>query len=105
VAGMRVVSLKVPREFWEEHADAEVPLRAWYKVAEDADWTSIQDVRQVYAHADAVTLDSGLCVTVVNIGGNKYRLIARIIYEHHLVYVKRVLTHAAYTKGRWKEQL
>ena len=68
---MRVISLKVPREFWQRHPDAEGPLRAWYKVAEDADWASIQAIRQVYTHADAVTLDSGLCVTVSTSAGTR----------------------------------
>lgn len=39
-----------------------------------------------------------------NAGGNKYRLIARVIYEYHRVYVKRVLTHRQYDAGKWKGQ-
>ncbi len=38
-----------------------------------------------------------------NIKGNRYRLIARIIYVTQKVFVRRVLTHAAYTKGGWQE--
>ncbi len=42
-------------------------------------------------------------MTVFNIGGNKYRLVARIRYEYRLVNVRVVLTHAEYDRGLWKE--
>jgi len=32
---MRVISKKALREFWEEHPDAEDPLKAWFAEAED----------------------------------------------------------------------
>ena len=61
-------------------------------------------MRRVYPHADAVTVESGGIVTVFNIGGNKYRLIAAIHYNRHKVYmyIRAVLTHAEYDRGRWK---
>ncbi len=39
---------------------------------------------------------------VFNIGGNKYRLIARVKYEWGLLNVRAVLTHDQYNKGTWK---
>ncbi len=93
------------REFWRFYPDAEVPLTAWWRQAITSDWAKLSDVRAVYPHADAVKLPCGLVVTVFNIGGNKYRLVTRIIYEYRRVYVKLVLTHAAYDSPRWKEQL
>jgi mRNA interferase HigB len=41
-------------------------------------------------------------LTVFNIGGNRYRLIARVEYEQQRVYIRHVLTHAEYDKGAWK---
>ena len=38
------------------------------------------------------------------VGGNKYRLIAAIHYNRRRVYIRHVLTHAEYDKGKWKEQ-
>ena len=42
-------------------------------------------------------------LTVFNIGGDKYRLVARIRYDYKLVNVRRVLTHPEYDAGAWKE--
>jgi mRNA interferase HigB len=99
---MRVISKRRLREFWDEHSDARPPLLAWWKTALKSDWGSIQEVRQTYPQADALQLKSGLVVTIFNIGGNKYRLVTRIIYEHRRIYVKLVLTHAEYDKQSWK---
>ncbi len=101
----RLIGLRPLREFWEWRPDAEVPLQAWYRVARCAEWNSIRDVRQTYPDADAVTADSGATMTVFNIGGNRYRLITSIWYEGQQVYIKMVLTHAEYSKERWKKQL
>ena len=99
---MRVISLKLLREFWKKHPDAELPLRHWYKTAVQADWSSLQEVREAFPHADGVTT-SGETVTVFNIGGNKYRLIARIRYDYQLINVRSVLTHQEYDAETWKE--
>ncbi len=100
---MRVISLKRLREFWDLHPDAELPLRHWYKTTLKADWRNLSEVRQTYSHADGVRSKSGETLTVFNIAGNKYRLIARIRYEFRLVNVRCVLTHRAYDEGKWKE--
>ena len=80
-------------------------MRQWYKAALHASWKSIIDVRVQFPHADAVTVKSGAVVTLFNIGGNKYRLITRIEYQRHKVYVKRVVRHSEYSRGAWKETL
>jgi mRNA interferase HigB len=102
---MRVISRPRLRKFWEAHPDAERPLKAWWKVALAADWADVQQVRAVYPHADAVKLDCDLLVTVFNIGGNKYRLVTRVIYEYRRIYIKAVLTHREYDSEKWKDQL
>ena len=100
---MRVISLKLLREFWDQHPDAETPLRHWYKTATKAEWRSLQNVWQTFPHADGVKTEAGETLTVFNIGGNKYRLIARVRYDYQLVNVRHVLTHAEYDLGNWKE--
>jgi len=75
----------------------------WYKTAILADWRSLQDVRCTYPHADGVRTEGGETLTVFNIKGNKYRLIASIRYDYQLVNVRCVMTHAEYDEADWKE--
>jgi mRNA interferase HigB len=65
--------------------------------ADKAEWKHLEDVRSMYPSADAVGE-----FTVINIGGNDFRLVTRIVYLHHLVYVVEVLTHAEYDKRKWR---
>ncbi len=102
---MRIISRKRLREFAERHADAAEPLQKWYALFRAAKWENLQDVRRVYPHADTVRVARGNRVTVFNIRGNKYRLIAAIHYNRQLVYVLRLLRHAEYSKNFWKDSL
>jgi mRNA interferase HigB len=85
------------KDFWVSHAGAETPLRAWYQVARLATWRSLEDLRQTYPSADLVER-----LTVFNVGGNAFRLIARVEYERQEIYIRNVLTHAEYDKEDWK---
>lgn len=102
---MRIISRRRLREFWEEHANAEAPLRSWYQVVSDADWGSFADLRQTFSSADYYNPDNGRAAVIFNIGGNNYRLIAGINYQTTIVYVKEVMTHAEYDKETWKDRL
>ena len=92
-----MISRRMLREFSGRHPEAKTSLDAWYHVATHATWTSLADVKQVYPQADFV---AGL--TVFNISGNHYRLITHIVYRYQTIYIKAVLTHAEYDKGKWK---
>jgi mRNA interferase HigB len=90
---MRIISRKTLRDFWEAgHSDAEQPLKAWFAEAEKADWATMSDIKARYAHASVVDAER----VVFNIGGNKYRLVAKIWFPGRTVWVKFVGTHAAY---------
>lgn len=91
---MRVHSLKTLREFWEKHTDAEGALRAWLKTAEKASWSSFSDVRKSFASADVIWGNRA----VVNIKGNKYRLVLKINYDWKIVYIRFIGTHAEYDR-------
>jgi mRNA interferase HigB len=95
---MRVISKKRLREFWQVHKAAEGPLKAWHQVVTDADWENPSDVKAIYNTVDQVGKK-----LVFNLGGNKFRLIAVIDYERHRVFVRAVLLHKDYDKGKWKE--
>jgi len=102
---MNVISRKRMVEFMRRYPDSAGPLELWYRTARKAQWQSLRDVRIIYPHADVVDVTSGATVTVFNIGGNKYRLVAAIHYNRRRVYVLRLMTHAEYDKGSWKQTL
>lgn len=94
---MRVISRKKLKQAASAHAEVTSSLDAWYRIAKKAEWKSLADVRITWSSADIF----GNC-TIFNIKGNKYRLIAWINYQTKKIFIPRVLTHAEYTKGEWK---
>ena len=95
---MHIISRKRLREFWTRHPHAEIPLRAWHQHVRSLEWRDFAAVRATYRSADVV----GKSV-VFNIGGNKFRLIAEINYSRGKVFVRHVLTHEEYDRGKWKQ--
>ncbi len=91
---MRIFSHTTLREFWQIHTDAEEPLRAWYRIARNADWRSPAHVRARYADASIIADNR----VVFNIKGNAYRLVVRIIYSHRRIYIRFIGTHAEYDR-------
>ena len=95
---MHVISRKRLKEAAEKHSDLAAPLDAWYRIARKAKWMNLADVRKTWASADSVEW-----YTVFNIKGDDYRLIAEINYLTGRVFLRYVLTHAEYDRGRWKK--
>jgi mRNA interferase HigB len=93
------------REFEDKHPAAAVGLEHWLDVTRAARWTKLHDVRQLFRSADEVKVASGRKVLVFNICGNEYRLIAAVHYNIGKVFVLRFMTHAEYSKDRWKNKL
>jgi mRNA interferase HigB len=94
---VRVISKPAILTFAGKHPDALVPLMNWYRIARKARWSSLAEVKRDFGHADIVGRR-----TVFNIHGNDYRLIARVNFRTHRVFILHILTHSAYNKGDWK---
>lgn len=95
---MHVISRKALKAFWLRQPESEVPLRRWYTLMTTTDFTSFAELRETVPSVDMVEN-----LTVFNIGGNKYRLIASIHFNRKKVYVRHVLTHSEYDQGKWKQ--
>jgi mRNA interferase HigB len=92
---MQVLSLGPLREFWERYPQAKGPLRSWYKIVSAANWTGPADVRATFGTADFV----GDKRIIFDIGGNKYRIVARVVYDpFYRVMIKFVGTHDEYDR-------
>ncbi|MCA9108753.1 MAG: type II toxin-antitoxin system HigB family toxin [Planctomycetaceae bacterium] len=103
---MRVISISRLREFWETLGcgDSEGTMRAWYTHVSNktVTWKTWGDLKAEFGTASPV----GNCV-VFNIGGNKYRLVTRVLYPSQKVFILKVMTHTEYDKydkDTWKEE-
>jgi mRNA interferase HigB len=102
---MQLVNLLLLSRASRKFPAARKPLEEWAQTVQASVWTSLQEVRRTYPGADGVAVRSGGIITVFNIGGNKYRLLTSIFYGSQRLYLIEFLTHAEYTKGRWKDRL
>jgi mRNA interferase HigB len=97
---VHIITHRTIKEFAEQHATARTWLDNWYRVAKKAVWKELKDVQAVYQTADQVEN----CLIFDK--GNDFRLIVRVLWatekRQGVLFVKKFLTHAEYTKGRWK---
>ncbi len=89
---MRIISKKILGEFWEKHADSQQQLKSWFREASNTEWESPVDIKNGYPNASFLQNNR----VVFNIKGNKYRLIVRISYDYHMVWIRFIGTHAEY---------
>lgn len=91
---MRVIAVSTLRQFWENHPDAEQPLKAWFDEASKATWSQPSEIKDQYRSASVLKNRR----VVFNIKGNDYRLIVAIAYKLGIVYVKFIGTYAGYDR-------
>lgn len=93
---MQILALKALREFWTKHPNAEKPLRTWYRLVGAVQWASPNEIKAAFgANVDFV----GDNRVIFDIGGNKYRLVVRVVYgPFYRVMIKFVGTHDEYDK-------
>jgi mRNA interferase HigB len=94
---MKVISNSALRAFAAQHPQADDVLQGWRRVVEKNRFDNWAELKAAFNAVDKVGE-----LTVFDIGGNKYRLIAYVRFERQIVYVKAVLTHREYDKGAWK---
>jgi mRNA interferase HigB len=90
---MHVLSLGKLRDFWTKEPQAEKPLKAWFKVVSLVTWNNFAELKTTFGSADAI----GDSRVIFNVGGNKYRIVARIAYgPYHRMMIKFLGTHKQY---------
>jgi len=94
---MKLISHRTLREFAAMHPESNQTLQEWRRLIERNCFPHFAAIKQVFNSVDKVRE-----LTVFNIGGNKFRLIAYLQFDKQVVYVKAVLTHKEYDKGGWK---
>lgn len=91
---MVIIAKSALVRFIGKHSDTLVPLMEWYDIVSEADWSNVNDVKQTFNNADYVGNER----MVFNIKGNRYRLVAAVIFSIRTVYIKFIGTHAEYDK-------
>ena len=95
---MRVITAK---RIWEAKAKwphSSTALDEWYRKIKVICPEDFSALRSFFPAADEVGP-----LHVFNIGGNKLRLIALVRYQTQRLYIRHVLDHRDYDKGKWKE--
>ena len=71
------------------------PLQRFVTIARTALWPHFPAVKETFATTDYAPATGTL---IFIIGGNKYRLIARVDFEEQLLVIQTVLTHQEYDR-------
>ena len=95
---MHIITRKRLIEFAIKHPACSAAVESWYRIVKRTDFNSFAELRQAFPGADKVAN-----LTVINIGGNKARLIAAIHYNTRRIYIRHVLTHKEYDRGYWRK--
>lgn len=91
---MVVISKSTLKKFIGEYPNAAGPVLQWYIRVKEADWKDLAGLKEQFPATDYVGND----LYVFNIGGNKYRLIARIFFSVRTAYIRFMGTHGEYDK-------
>ncbi|MFC1502347.1 type II toxin-antitoxin system HigB family toxin [bacterium] len=93
---MKVVNIEIIDSFIKKHADIKDQICAWLYEIKEAEWKTPHDIKKRYSSASF----KGNNRVIFNIKGNKYRIEAKISYHMNIVFIKRIGTHAEYSKWR-----
>lgn len=80
---------------WPQSATA---LDAWFRIMKGSEPQSFAEMKGIFPSTDKVG-----SLHVFDIGGNKIRLIATVHYRAKRVFIRHILDHPEYGKGKWKE--
>ena len=80
---MKILNIEEIEKFVKKHADARGVFERWRQITEVANWKNFEDVKRDFPSADRYKTCS-----IFDIGGNKYRLIAKINYGEGLQVVR-----------------
>jgi mRNA interferase HigB len=92
---VKVFGEAVLAAFAQKHPASRKPLQRFVTIARAADWPHFPAVKETFPAADYAPATG---TVIFNIGGNKYRLIARVDFEEGLLVVQTVLTHPEYDR-------
>lgn len=95
---MHVFAEKPIREAKAKWPRAASAREQWYRLAKGSSPADFAAMKAIFPATDKVGE-----LHVFDIGGNKLRLIAFVRDRSQKLYIKHVLDHREYERGKWKE--
>jgi len=83
--------------FAKNHAESRAPLARFLTLARAASWEHFPALKETLPTAD---LGKSTGKLIVDISGNKYRLIAAINFDTQELNIERILTHREYNREK-----
>ena len=82
-------------KFTKKHPVSRRPLQRFLEIVRAAEWPHFPAVRRTFPTTDYAPASGML---IFDLGGNKFRLVARVDFEEQLLYIQTVLTHEEYSR-------
>jgi mRNA interferase HigB len=89
-----IITRKTLLAYAEKYPNAKNALFEWYHEFISAEFKNFQELKSVYRNASLVGDDR----IVINIMGNHYRLVIRVVFVYKTIQIKWFGTHAEYDK-------
>ena len=97
---MNLLSPQALRDFIQYHPDSDTVLRIWYNDLRKLEPENFAQLKAHFPAVDAVRIEKHqVLVFIFDIGGNKYRVVTRLDFEHRIGFILLIFTHEEYT--RW----
>ena len=90
---MNIISRRTLFEAGEIHTEARRFVADFYRVAHSMEWRSLRDVRMQYPSADLAGK-----VLIIDVLGNRFRLLFRTNFRYQALFFKGLFTHAEYDR-------
>lgn len=91
---MHVISYRFIREFIRKYPDSSIQLRSWYRRLARKRPANIYELKRSFPGVDYV----GNNRYVFNIKGKQYRIVAILIFQTQIAYIRFIGTYAQYGK-------
>jgi mRNA interferase HigB len=92
---MHILPNRLLLRFWDIHPNAVHPMLHWHSALQHARPADFAALKTVFNSVDWVAGH-----VVFNVGGNKFRIIADVIFRAQTVFIQHVYTHEEY--DTWK---
>ena len=94
---MHVISQKKIREAITRFPQHESALLSWHKLMKLSVFGDFATLRNTFPGVDKVGR-----LFVFNVAGNHLRIVTAVHFNRGKIYIRDILTHAEYDKGKWK---